>query len=328
VKAESRAVPVRGGRAKAPELYAEIGGIAACRRLSALFHERVAGDTILRPLFPRDMTRTVEYLARFLGQALGGPADYTAARGKQSLFCWHAHLAIGTAESERWQDHMRGAMEDAGFPEHARRLLGRYFEETAATLTDPLLPLYDMPLDDLERLLEGEPAAIAPVPGRRTLLGAAAAAWDVPRVAFLLDHGADVSARDPLGHDPLYHAAVALAPGREADGSAVMALLLQYGADVHGRSGPGRLTPLHAAARRGTVAVAQTLLGAGADVEANDAKGETPLRRAVNCGHEHMVRLLIGHGADPLSADRRGGTALEAARHDGIRHLLLEAATR
>jgi hemoglobin len=316
----------RPGNVAGPAIYAEIGGISTCRRLSERFHERVAADPMLKPLFPRDMTRVAEHLALFLGQALGGPADYTSARGKQSLICRHAHLAIGTPESERWQAHMRAAMEDIGLGEHARRLLRDYFHETAATLTDPLLPLYHLPLDELEGLLQRDPAVVDPVAGRRTLLGAAASAWDVPRVAILLAHGADVNGRDPLGHDPLYHAAVALAPGREADGASVAGLLLRRGADVDSRSGPGRLTALHAAARRGTVAVAETLLAAGADVEAKDGKGETPLRRAVNCGHEPVVRLLIAHGADPLSADRRGRTALDAARHEGIRRMLLDAA--
>jgi ankyrin repeat protein len=274
------------------------------------------------------MTRTAEHLALFLAQALGSPADYTAARGKQSLFCRHAHLAIGTPESQRWQGHMCEAMEEIGLAEPVRRRLRDYFRATAATLTDPLLSLYRMPLDELEQLLRRNPELVTPAAGRRSLLGAAASAWDVPRVALLLAHGADVTGRDPLGHDPLYHAAVAFTPGRENEGGAVVALLLQHGADVHSRSGPGRLTALHAAARRGTVSIAATLLAGGADLDAKDAKGETPLRRAVNCGHEPMVRLLIEHGADPLSADRRGGTALNAARDEGIRRVLVEAAAR
>jgi len=82
------------------------------------------------------------------------------------------------------------------------------------------------------------------------------------------------------------------------------------------------MTPLHMAARRGTVFIAEALIAAGAVVDARDSNGETPLRRAVNCGQEWVVRLLIAHGANPLSRDRKGITVLDSAKRESIKKLL------
>lgn len=302
--------------------------MAACRRISERFHDRVAGDPVLKALFPKDLSRQTEHLALFLAEKLGGPPDYTAKRGKNSLLCRHAHLRIGTDEEARWLGHMFAAMEDEGFSERTRQLLRAYFAETASSLTDQLMPFYHLPLDELAALLESNPGIITSSDNRRTLLGAAALEWDVPRVKLLLEHGADVNATDPLGHDPLYHAAGAFAPGLETDGRSVVELLIQYGANVNGASGPGRLTPLHAVARRGTVAIAEALLKSGADIEARDSKGETPLRRAVNCGQERMVRVLLAHGANARSRDKRGVSPLDIARQEAIGALLRDAGAR
>lgn len=293
--------------------------VDACRRLSEVFHARIDADPALRPLFPRSLVAPTEFLALFLAQRMGGPADYTARRGKTSLICRHAHLAIGAVEGERWLEHMRAAMLEVGLADDARAALEVFFVETAATLADPLLPLYHLPLDDLRARLTDDPSLATFVDHGRTMLRIAAREWDLPRVALLLEFGADVRIKDDLGHDALYHTANAKVAGREGDGAALVALLIRHGAAVDGRSGPGGMTALHMAARRGSVAVAEALLASGAPLEARDAKGETPLRRAVNCGQEAVVRLLIAHGADPLSADKRGVTPQDAARTEAMR---------
>jgi ankyrin repeat protein len=217
---------------------------------------------------------------------------------------------------------MRAAMREIGLPEHVQSLLSEYFVETAGTLADPLLPFYHLPLDDLRALLEEDPAPATLSDHGRTLLRIAAREWDLERVQLLLEFGADVLARDALGHPALYHAANAQMPGRAGDGPALVALLIERGAEVNARSGPGRMTALHMAARRGSVDLAGALLAAGAEIEAKDFKGDTPLRRAVNCGQLGMVRLLMAHGADPLSKDARGRTPRDAARHKTIRQAL------
>ena len=58
------------------------------------------------------------------------------------------------------------------------------------------------------------------------------------------------------------------------------------------------LTPLHLAARRGDVLMAQMFLSKGADVNVPMSTGETPLHTAVKAGHRAMVVFLLGKGAD------------------------------
>jgi hemoglobin len=273
-------------------LYEQIGGMQTCLRLSERFHQRVAEDPVLKPLFPAQMDQVTERLALFLAEQTGGPAAYTAKRGKQSLLCRHARLPVGAREREAWLGHMFAAMEEEQLPESAQRILRAYFEETSSSLSDPFLPFYSLPLDALQRELQRDPALAIECRHGRSLLIHTAGRWDLPRVEMLLKHGADARVRDSLGHDPLYHAANAHLPGHEAQGRAVIQTLIRHGADVNGRSGPGRLTPLHAAARRGIVAIVEALLSAGAEVNASDSRGATPLQRARNCRQWDAARLL------------------------------------
>jgi len=87
---------------------------------------------------------------------------------------------------------------------------------------------------------------------------------DVRDVRFLLDHGADANAPDPLGRTPLMYAAVADTLPIE-----VVQLLIDHGADVnavdtHPDAGDAGLTPLDIAKHLGNTPVVQLLLKSGA----------------------------------------------------------------
>src|SRR5207302_3240207 len=57
-------------------------------------------------------------------------------------------------------------------------------------------------------------------------------------------------------------------------------------------------TPLHTAARTGQAAVAQVLLGAGADPNAeSNVLRYTPLHLAAREGHVSVIEVLLTHGA-------------------------------
>jgi ankyrin repeat protein len=149
----------------------------------------------------------------------------------------------------------------------------------------------------------------------QTLLHDAALVGEAELAAVLIRSGADPDAREVEGHTPLYRAST----------GDVARVLLVAGATANVASGPTRGTPLHQAARRGYVSVAQALLEHGATIDARDAKEQTPLRRAVNCWQLQIARLLVRHAADPHAADRRGVTPLDVARTAEMKQALADA---
>lgn len=90
------------------------------------------------------------------------------------------------------------------------------------------------------------------------------------------------------------------------------------GANADARD-PDQNTPLHCAARVGSVRIANLLVEAGADLEARDAEGRTPLIRAASAGRYRLVQYLIEAGAQVDAVDSNGDTALHyAAKHGRV----------
>jgi ankyrin repeat protein len=219
---------------------------------------------------------------------------------------------------------MAVALDQAGIPEPERDLMWQDFEAIAPTLSDPLIAYRHLTLGELKDQLDQNPALVHQQGGDGgTLLHQAAGRWDLERVILLLEKGASVdTARSPLCSVANHYAA---RTERSAEsGKRVAELLLSLGAAVNTPTGPEGQTPLHMAARRGNLAVAEALLNGGASLEARDTKGEAPLRRAVNCGHPDFVALLLAHGADVNTRDRHGRTPLQAARRPEMVALLRE----
>jgi hemoglobin len=305
-------------------IYERIGGMDTFRRLAGAFYARIEQDSLLRPMFPKELIRPREKQALFLAEFFGGPAEYTKKHGKTSLLCRHAAFAIGPNEVQAWLGNMFAALDAVGIPEPERTLMRQYFDETAPTLADPLLAFRRLTLEQLKDHLEQTPALVHEQCGDgSTLLHAAAGDWDIDRVTLLLENGAAVDA----GDSPVCSAAnryVDRAERSAEAGKVVVEILIRRGAEVNTTRGPEAQTPLHMAARRGNVAIARVLLDGGAALEAEDKKGETPLRRAVNCGHSDFVSLLLAHGADVNTRDKKGQTPLQAARRPEMVSLLRE----
>jgi hemoglobin len=75
-----------------------------------LFYDGVAGDPVLRPLYPADLTESRHHLALFLAQYWGGPPAYNEIQGHPRLRMRHAPFIIGPMERESWLRHMQGAV--------------------------------------------------------------------------------------------------------------------------------------------------------------------------------------------------------------------------
>lgn len=98
------------------------------------------------------------------------------------------------------------------------------------------------------------------------------------------------------------------------------------GVDVHGAVWEQRLAPLHLAVMVGgkdkmgvdAAAMVKVLLGAGANVNARDARGMTPLHLAAATGQLHTARALLEGGAQADLRDAQGRTAYDlCSQQDG-----------
>jgi truncated hemoglobin YjbI len=115
-------------------LYDAAGGMSFFEGLVGRFYEGVAGDAVLRPLYPADLAPSTRHLTLFLAQYWGGPTTYDAERGHPRLRMRHAPFAIGPAERDRWLVHMRAAVEAMAAPEPVRGALLEYFEMAAEAM--------------------------------------------------------------------------------------------------------------------------------------------------------------------------------------------------
>jgi ankyrin repeat protein len=110
---------------------------------------------------------------------------------------------------------------------------------------------------------------------------------------LLLQHGADVNARDRDGATPLHNAAL-------NGGSELAALLLDKGANVDAREAgdaESGATPLYLAAAWGRTVMVELLAARGADVNARTKAGVTPLAAAEKNGFSEVAAILKQHGA-------------------------------
>ena len=92
-------------------LYDRVGGEQFFVDLVDRFYLGVAGDPLLRPLYPDDLTESSRHLALFLVQYWGGPATYSEERGHPRLRMRHAPFVIGPAERDAWLRHMLAALD-------------------------------------------------------------------------------------------------------------------------------------------------------------------------------------------------------------------------
>ena len=91
-------------------LFERVGGEQFFVDLVDRFYVGVAGDPLLRPLYPEELSESSHHLALFLVQYWGGPGTYNEQRGHPRLRMRHAPFVIGPAERDAWLRHMEDAL--------------------------------------------------------------------------------------------------------------------------------------------------------------------------------------------------------------------------
>lgn len=118
-------------------LYEQLGGHDAFVALVAAFYAGVAGDPVLRPLYPEeDLGPAERRLLMFLEQYWGGPTSYSDERGHPRLRLRHAAFKVNPDARDRWLHHMRAAADTLELPPLLDATLWSYLERAAHAMVN------------------------------------------------------------------------------------------------------------------------------------------------------------------------------------------------
>jgi hemoglobin len=115
-------------------IYEAVGGAETFERLVEGFYAAVAGDPVLRPLYPENLSAPRRHLTLFLMQYFGGPSTYSEERGHPQLRARHLPFAIGRAERDAWVRHMSEALDTLDLSELVKEQMRSYFDGAATFL--------------------------------------------------------------------------------------------------------------------------------------------------------------------------------------------------
>ncbi len=102
---------------KIPSLHQWLGGAGVLESLTKKFYERVLSDELLRPLFAGMSADHPRHVADFVGEVLGGPEAYSAARGGHATMLSH-HFGRNISEEQRrrWVNLLLDCADEVGLP--------------------------------------------------------------------------------------------------------------------------------------------------------------------------------------------------------------------
>ena len=143
-------------------------------------------------------------------------------------------------------------------------------------------------------------------------------------IGELIAHGADITAKDD-------EQLTALAIAAQNDKTKAAEALVKAGADVNAPAAKGGYSPLMLAAISGSPAIASSLIGHGAKVDAVNPGGLTALMIAAANNNAGVAQVLLKSGADVNARTQDGRTALAIAQsknNETLVKLLQDASQR
>ncbi|MBE1877314.1 globin [Myceligenerans pegani] len=115
--------------------YEQVGGHETFAKLVDTFYEGVAGDPVLRPMYPEeDLGPAAERLTLFLEQYWGGPKTYSEERGHPRLRMRHMPFKVNPDARDRWLKHMRAAVDALDLAPVHEAELWDYLERAAFSM--------------------------------------------------------------------------------------------------------------------------------------------------------------------------------------------------
>jgi hemoglobin len=106
-------------------IYDQIGGFTAVRKLIVEFYNRVLDDDSLSPIFQNtDLERVIDHQTKFFAMLLGGPASYT----DEQIKLIHARLGLTNGNFDRAKEHLTETMEDEGLDDEQIEFVVEQFE--------------------------------------------------------------------------------------------------------------------------------------------------------------------------------------------------------
>ncbi|GAA1061232.1 globin [Agromyces bracchium] len=120
-----------------PSFYDQVGGHETFARLVHEFYRGVAGDPVLKPMYPEDdLGPAEERLLMFLEQYWGGPTTYGEQRGHPRLRLRHQPFKVNPEARDRWLAHMREAVDTLDLPPVAEATLWDYLQRAAFAMVN------------------------------------------------------------------------------------------------------------------------------------------------------------------------------------------------
>ena len=119
----------------AGNFFERVGGSETFKKLVDKFYEGVAGDDVLRAMYPEDdLGPAAERLQLFLEQYWGGPTTYQEERGHPRLRMRHNPYKINQDARQRWLDHMTSAVNSLELPPAQHELMMDYLTRAATAM--------------------------------------------------------------------------------------------------------------------------------------------------------------------------------------------------